>query len=65
MNKTKYTEGSETKLTVDIIGLQKMLGVGKATARKVGEDAGASIKVGRRKIYHVEKIKKYLESLTE
>ena len=65
MYKTTDTEGTERKLTVDIVGLQKLLSTGRATAQKIGDDAGASLKVGRRKLYNVAKIEKYLDTLTE
>lgn len=65
MHRTQYSEETGTKLTVDIIGLQKLLSTGRATAQKIGDDAGASLKVGRRKLYNVAKIEKYLDTLTE
>ena len=40
-------------LTVDIEGLAAMLSYGQATARKIAEDAGARITIGRRVLYSV------------
>ena len=52
-------------LTVDIEGLAAMLSCGQATARKIAEDAGARITIGRRVLYSVSKIEKYLEAIAE
>jgi hypothetical protein len=65
MNKTKLVEDTGTRLAVDITGLAQMLGSGKQTAREVGEAAGASFKIGRRRLYHVPKIEAYLDTLTK
>ena len=46
MNKTKARE-AEKQITVDIEKLAAMLSCGHATARKIGEDAGARIEIGR------------------
>lgn len=52
-------------LTVDIDGLAAMLSCGQSTARKIAEDAGARIIIGRRVLYCVSKIEKYLEAIAE
>lgn len=62
MNKTTKRE-TDTILTVDIEGLAAMLSCGKATAREIGEQAGAKIVLGRRVLYLVTKVEKYLESI--
>lgn len=64
MNKTKIRK-SEQPLTVDIEKLSAMLSCGHATAKKIGEQAGARIAVGRRVLYSVEKVRKYLYYLEE
>lgn len=64
MRKTKLREiYSENKITVDIDGLAALLSCGESTARKIGEDAEARIIVGRRVLYSVEKVKKYINRL--
>jgi len=63
MRKTKVIE-TENKLTVDIIGLQGMLSVGRATAIEIATAAGAIIQVGRRKLYNVKKVEEYLQTIT-
>ena len=42
MNKTKI-RATEQPIAVDIEGLSAMLSCGRATARKIGEQAGAKI----------------------
>ena len=63
MYKTKAFKTDE-KITVDINGLQEMLSIGKNTAAQIGRDAGAVVEIGKRRLYNVEKIKRYIDSLT-
>ena len=62
MKKTNYIE-TENKVTVDIVGLQALLSCGIVTAKQIAEKAGATIYIGRRRLYNVEKIKKYLDGM--
>lgn len=64
MNKTKERHARQL-ITVDIEGLSAMLSCGHATARKIGEQAGAKIVIGRRVLYSVDRVKDYLLYLTE
>ena len=64
MNKTAQRK-SDQQITVDIEKLAGMLSCGRATARKIGEQAGARITIGRRILYSVDAVKKYLETLQE
>lgn len=52
-------------ITVDIDKLSSMLSCGHATARKIGEQAEARIYIGRRVLYSVNKIQRYLDSIAE
>ncbi|MCC8046138.1 MAG: hypothetical protein LIP12_11690 [Clostridiales bacterium] len=64
MKKTKEHDiDSSQLLALDIERLAGMLSCGTATARQIGEDAGARIMVGRRVLYSVNKVKKYLDSI--
>ena len=56
---------TDQKITVGISGLQSMLCVGRNTAAQIGKEAGAVLHVGRRTLYNVDKIKKYMDTLTE
>lgn len=64
MNKIKDFE-TDRRITVGIGTLQSMLGVGKNTAAQIGKDAGAVLHVGRRTLYNVSKVEKYMDTLTE
>ena len=56
MNKTKI-RATEQPIAVDIEGLSAMLSCGRATARKIGEQAGAKIVIGRRVLLFHRKVK--------
>lgn len=62
MNKTKKLD-VENKITVDAETLAIMLGCGRSTADKIGREAGARIQIGKRVLYKVSLIDKYLESM--
>ncbi len=64
MKKTKERE-TDQLLSVDLEKLAAMLSCGQATAKKVGEEAGARIMIGRRVLYSVSKIQKYIEKIAE
>lgn len=64
MNKTKIRQTRQT-LTVDIENLSAMLSCGHATAKKIGEQAGARIIIGRRVLYSVDKVRHYLDCMAE
>ena len=60
----KTTEyNTENRLTVDIEDLMAMLSCGAVTARKIADYAEAKIIVGRRVLYNVDKIEKYLDAM--
>lgn len=52
-------------LTVDAEMLASMLNCGRQTAAKIGTDANARIQVGRRVLYSVPAIEKYLDQIRE
>ena len=63
--RNKITDASFSPITIDIHTLMAMLGIGRNSALKVAEEAGASLHIGSRKLYNVEKIKAYIDKLTE
>lgn len=63
MKKTLNRENKEF-LTVNAETLAGMLDCGRATAVKIGTDAGAKIQIGRRTLYKVSIVNKYLDSLS-
>lgn len=54
----------EYKIAVDIDTLCGLLSCGRPTAAKIGEEAEARIRIGRRVLYCVEKIKQYVELMS-
>lgn len=64
MKKTKDRE-TDRLLSVDVEKLAAMLSCGQATAKKIGEEAGARIVMGRRVLYSVSKVQKYIEKMAE
>lgn len=64
MNKTKTMENA-MKVTVNAENLASMLDCGRATAVKIGTDAGARIQIGKRVLFKMDKVEKYLETLSE
>ena len=63
MRETKI-RNTENRIAVDIEGLSAMLSCGNATARKIGEDARARITIGRRVLYSVSKVERYLNEIS-
>lgn len=55
---------SRFKIAVNIDELSGMLSCGKYTARKIGEEAEARIIIGRRVLYSVDKVQKYLDQIS-
>jgi len=64
MNKTNDRISPDV-IAVDIEKLSAILSCGCATARKIGEQAEARISIGRRVLYSVSKVQKYLETIAE
>lgn len=54
---------TKNNLTVNAETLAGMLDCGRATAVKIGVDAGARIQIGRRTLYKVSIVEKYLGAL--
>ncbi len=63
MNRTKRQE-TEYPIAVDIKTLSSMLSCGHATARKIGAEAGAEIRINRRVLFNVKKIREYIDSIS-
>lgn len=62
MRKTKTMEVSN-KVSVNVETLAKILDCGRPTAVKIGEAAGARLQFGKRVLYKMDKIEKYLDGL--
>ncbi len=51
-------------ITTNTTGLMKMLGCGKVTAVKIGMDAEAKVQVGKRVLWNLPKIQKYIDVIS-
>lgn len=56
---------AEQKVAVDIEGLSALLSCGQSTAKKIAEDAGAKVCIGRRVLYSVDRIRRYVDLIAE
>lgn len=67
MNETsRHLEISPSnKKLLDSQELQIMLCCGRVSAVKIGEAAGARVQIGRRVLWNVSKIQKYLDEISE
>lgn len=66
MRKTRSYEDVQisNRVAVNTDQLRAMLSCGRATAEKIGEAAGARIRIGgRRVLWNVDKVKAYLERM--
>lgn len=63
--KTERAPETGSAMVIGLPELMARLNSGRQTAEKVAAAAGAKIKIGRRTLYHVGKIEKYLEQLAE
>jgi hypothetical protein len=62
MHHTKR-QNIERPILTDTKGLRELLGSGLATARRIGEEAGAKIRIGKRVLWRVDLIEEYLDTL--
>lgn len=65
MRATKQNTPSTNNLTVSTEGLQSLLNSGRNTAVEIGMAAGAKVVIGRRVLWNVSKIQKYLDCISE
>ncbi len=65
MNFATKTRFTDQNLLVNTENLQKILQCGRVTAIEIGTQAEARIQVGRRVLWNVEKIKKFLDLVSE
>lgn len=53
------------KMALDVNEVMEAFCVGKNTADKIGKEAGAIFKIGRRKLFSVSKLQAYIDKMTE
>lgn len=64
MRKTRTIE-TNNKVSVNAETLAKVLDCGKPTAMKIGETAGARFQIGKRVLYKLDKMEKYIDGLAD
>ena len=52
------------KLAVDTIELKELLSCGRVCAENIGRAAGAEIRMGRRLLWNLAKVQKYLDEIS-
>lgn len=61
---TKFETDFNVRILLTTLELQAILGCGRASAVKIGTDAAARIDIGKRVLWHREKIQSYLASIS-
>lgn len=61
---TEYDLDISDRITLNKKNLAAYLDCGTATADKIGELAGAKITIGKRVLYYIPKIQRYIEALS-
>lgn len=56
---------TDTKLLVNTKDLMQMLSCGKPAAIRIGEEAHAKVRIGRKILWNVECVRKYINSIAE
>lgn len=65
MRKRLYdTIVNDSTLTTDTAGLMKLLCCGRQSAVKIGTDAEAKVQVGKRVLWNLPKIQKYIDTIS-
>ncbi len=62
---TKPKKEDSSLLAVDTVALQKMLCCGRYTAVQIGNLANARIQIGRRVLWNIKQIQRYLDDIAE
>lgn len=65
MVRTTRIQNFDDNLAVSAEGLAQMLDCGRSTAVKIGIRAGARVQVGRRVLYNVDAVRRYLNEIRE
>ena len=55
----------ENAITLDAENLARYLSCGRVTAAKIGNAAHARIQIGRRVLYNLQKVRDYIDGISE
>lgn len=64
MEKTRQYKITENTILVDTFKLREVLNSGRATAVKIGKNAGAEVRIGRRVLWNLSKIQEYIDKIS-
>lgn len=64
MNVKKFDSNAEP-ICVSIADAQRILGIGKNKTYQIGAESGAMFKLGKRTLFRVDKLKAYIEQISE
>lgn len=65
MNCTKKVKNNEETITMTMDNFITFIGAGRHTANKIAEQAEAKIYIGRRVLINMERVRSYLNSISE
>jgi polyribonucleotide nucleotidyltransferase len=65
MNCTKRVKNNEETITMTMDNFIEFIGAGRHTANKIAEQAEAKIYIGRRVLINMDKVRNYLNSISE
>lgn len=54
----------ENPITVDTEGLKSLLNCGRNSAVEIGKQAGAEIRIGKRLLWNVAKVERYVNAIS-
>ena len=63
MNKRIESTSKQPKILVDTSELATLLSVGRDTAKRIGIESNSIVRLGRRKLYNLEKVMDYVNSI--
>lgn len=64
MNAKPRYEAKENSLCIDTKELMQVTDSGYVTAVRIGTDAGAKIKIGRRTLWNLAKVRQFLDEVS-
>lgn len=64
MYATKQSKITDNTVTIDTKTLTELLHCGKVTAVKIGMDAEAKVQVGKRVLWNLPKVQRYIDAIS-
>lgn len=64
MYATKQSKITDNTVTIDTKTLTELLHCGKVTAVRIGTDAEAKVQVGKRVLWNLPKVQRYIDTIS-